>query len=104
MSIVDVPGDERICVGNCRVLRRPNVQHPGIVLSIMACMFGNRDWTNVFGSFFRYSEEACRSALVSDDRLSGARMFLHLHTLANLFRLVRRMLCKPQFQNWRLDV
>jgi hypothetical protein len=72
---VDVLGYERICLGYRRVFRQPDVQHPGIVFSIMACMFGNLDWIDICGSSVRYNEEACRSALASTDRLSGARMF-----------------------------
>ena len=96
---MDLLGYERICVGYCRVFGHPDVQHPGIVFSIMACMSGNLDWIDLCGSCVHYDEEACRSALASTDRLSGARMFFQLHTLVDLFRLVRRLLCKLRFQH-----
>ena len=69
----------------CRLLRIAGVQHPGIVFPLMACLFGNRDWFDVFDSSVDYRQEACRRALAVTDRLLRASISLQLHSLADLF-------------------
>jgi hypothetical protein len=69
---------------NCRVLWPSDVQYPGIVFPIVACMRGNRDWIDVVGSPAGYNEEACGAALASTDHLHSSYMFLQLHALGDL--------------------
>ena len=77
-----------IATGDFGVLRPSDVQHPGIVFPIMARMSGDLDCIDVSGSRVRHNEEACGPALASTDRLFIASLFLQLHSLVDLLRVM----------------
>ena len=57
-SLVDEDRDNRSRLDNYRVLQVPRVQHPRVVFSFVACMPGNLDSADVFGSCVCDNEEA----------------------------------------------
>src|SRR5271170_4979657 len=102
-SSLDGPRDERISVRCFRVLRRPDVQHLGIVFPVMARMPGDLDCADFPGSRIRYNQESCGSALASTGRLFIASLSLQLHSLVDLLRVMEESLCNYQFHNPYFD-
>jgi multidrug efflux system membrane fusion protein len=70
------------------MFRSPDVQHPGIVLPVMARMPGNLDCFDARGARIRYTKEPCRAALATTCCLSIASVSLQLHSLVNLLRIM----------------
>src|SRR5271170_6536927 len=81
----------------------PGVQHPGIVFPVMARMSGDLDCINVPGSRVHYNKESCGSALAFTGRLFIASLFLQLHSLVDLLRVMEESLCNYQFHNPYFD-
>src|SRR5271163_650599 len=85
--------------GGFGVLRPPDVQHLGIVFPVMARMSRDLDCIDVPGPRVRYNKESCRPALASTGRLFIASLFLQLHSLVDLLRVMEESLCNYQFHN-----
>jgi hypothetical protein len=100
---LDKPRDEPISAGGFRVLWRPVVQHPGVIFPFMARLSGNLDRIDVPGSRVHYKNKSCGSALASAGRLSIASLFLQLHSMVDLFRVMEELPCNYQFHNPYFD-
>ena len=81
------------CAHNCRVLQIPGIQHPGIVFPVMACMSGNRNFIDVFGSRVCHEEKDHGTTLALTDRVLSSLVFLQLYTLVDFFPVERKMPC-----------